>query len=357
MKYSVDDIRRFSARQGNYSHQHRRAFTRAVAAMAFAGCRGSAAQEVLKGLWRDDDQAGLILRAVSDPLETSSFPAIQTNVVLPMLAPAAASTKLLGMGAQLNLEGIATVRLPYVGGAGRPASPAFVGEGAPAPAVNLLTRGAILGPACKIVILSGISAELQAASAETAEEIVSRALVISCEQAIDAALFSSAPATAIQPAGLLHGITPMTSTGGTGASGMADDLALLAEAIGANGISTDDLVFIATPILATKVRVLAGPKFQDAVMSSAMLSAGTVIGIVPRGLAVGYVGAVEVETSNAATIHFEDTAPLPIVDSSGTLAAPTSSAFQQNLIILKIRARCAWCVQPGAVAVVEAADW
>jgi hypothetical protein len=59
-----------------------------------------------------------------------------------------------------------------------------------------------------------------------------------------------------------------------------------------------------------------------------------------RGLAVGYVGSVELETSMAGTVHFEDTAPLPI---SG--AAPVQSAFQQNFIVLKIRAWSAWCVQ------------
>jgi hypothetical protein len=116
-------------------------------------------------------------------------------------------------------------------------------------------------------------------------------------------------------------------------------------------------VVVTTPELATKLRILASPKFENTVLSSAMLAGGTVISIVPRGLGVGYVGAVAVETSSAAAIHFEDATPLPIVGPSGALAVPTQSAFQQNLILLKIRARCAWCVQPGAIAVVNGADW
>jgi hypothetical protein len=111
------------------------------------------------------------------------------------------------------------------------------------------------------------------------------------------------------------------------------------------------VVVVTTPNLALRLRVLASPKFTNLVLSSAYLAQGTVIAIVPRGLAAGYAGNVEVETSNAAAIHF-DTAPLPIstTGSPSTVAAPVESAFQQRLIILKIRARCAWCVQPGAVA-------
>ena len=75
----------------------------------------------------------------------------------------------------------------------------------------------------------------------------------------------------------------------------------------------------------------------------------------PRGFATGYSGAVQVEVSNAAAVHYEDVTPLPIVD--GTPAVPGRSAFQQDLIVLKLRARAAWCVQPGAIAVIENAKW
>ena len=88
-----------------------------------------------------------------------------------------------------------------------------------------------------------------------------------------------------------------------------------------------------------------------------MLPAGTVIGIAPRGLAVGYTGNVEVEANSGGSVHMESVTPLPIVDDTGTLAAPTVSPFQQNLIFLKVKARCSWTLQPGAVAVVTGADW
>jgi hypothetical protein len=53
----------------------------------------------------------------------------------------------------------------------------------------------------------------------------------------------------------------------------------------------------------------------------------------------------------------ESATPLPIVSDTGTIASPTLNAFQQGLIILKIRGWCAWAIQPGAVAVISGADW
>jgi hypothetical protein len=87
--------------------------------------------------------------------------------VLPQLAPDCASSKLLALGAQIDLTGINSVRLPYLGYTGRPAAPMFVAEGQPAPVPNLATSAAVLGPVCKVLILAGISGELQSASAET----------------------------------------------------------------------------------------------------------------------------------------------------------------------------------------------
>ena len=64
-----------------------------------------------------------------------------------------------------------------------------------------------------------------------------RALAISAEEGMDAALFSANAERADLPAGILQGVTPIASTGATGVEGAADDLSLLAAALGANGIA------------------------------------------------------------------------------------------------------------------------
>jgi hypothetical protein len=104
-----------------------------------------------------------------------------------------------------------------------------------------------------------------------------------------------------------------------------------------------------------RARFFGGVHYDDKVFSSAYLPDGTLIGIVPAGLASGYQGQVDLETSLAATIVTDDSATPPQIGTPGTppvVGAPTLSAFQAYLIVVKVRARMAWAVQPGAVALV-----
>jgi hypothetical protein len=54
-------------------------------------------------------------------------------------------------------------------------------------------------------------------------------------------------------------------------------------------------------------------------------------------------------------VHFEDTSPKHIVD--GTPANPVKSAFQTDIVSIKVRANAAWCVAPGGAAVIEGVNW
>jgi hypothetical protein len=94
-------------------------------------------------------------------------------------------------------------------------------------------------------------------------------------------------------------------------------------------------------------------------MSSAAIPDGEIIAIVPQGLATGYAGEVQVETSIAAALHFESATPLPIgtVGTPNVVAAPVHSAFQEYLILVKVRGRMAWAVQPNAVAYMTGVAW
>jgi hypothetical protein len=267
----------------------------------------------------------------------------------------------LAKGRQFNLDGINSFKLPWIGYTGRPANPMFVAEGQPAPVPQLATSAAILGPVCKVMILAGVSGELQSGSAETAERVIAEALAISVEQAQDAKLFSTdAAVSGTSPAGILNGLTPLTSTGATGgAAAVADDLGLLAKTISQHGIGIDDLIFITTASIATKIRTLAGPFFQDVVLSSAAIPDGEIIAIIPQGLATGYAGEVQIETSIVAPLHFESATPLPIgtVGTPNVVAAPVRSAFQEYLVLVKLRGRMAWAVQPNAVAFMTGVAW
>ena len=55
------------------------------------------------------------------PTSTADYPQLQATAVLPMLAPASASARLLAAASSLDLAGVATIKLPFIGASGRPA--------------------------------------------------------------------------------------------------------------------------------------------------------------------------------------------------------------------------------------------
>jgi hypothetical protein len=135
---------------------------------------------------------------------------------------------------------------------------------------------------------------------------------------------------------------------------------------GSGGVSPDNAIFITTPALATKMRTLVGPKFNHQIISSSYLTAagaglGTapIIALEPSGLATGYSGAVQIEVSEAAVIHEEDTNPqnIGIVGTPNIVSAPSRSVFQTACLAIRLRGRCAWTVQSNAVSYIAAATW
>jgi hypothetical protein len=83
----------------------------------------------------------------------------------------------------------------------------------------------------------------------------------------------------------------------------------------------------------------------------------TVCAFASAAIATGYRDAPEIETSREALLHFEDTTPAAIIGSTGALAVPTRSAFQTDVIAIKVRGRVAWAVAPDGAQVVENVNW
>ena len=340
------------------ARDERRSFVRACTAMVLGGRDTVSPDRVLARMFPNDAGALRVLKAAQSPTTTGDYPQSQVMRVLPQLAPQSASARLLALATTVNLAGVTTIRVPFIGAAGRPPLP-FVAEGGLMPMVNLMTSAVTCGPAKKLLIGASLTQEVQNASGETAATIISSALAISAEQTLDSLLFSAAAATAAAPAGLLNGLTPITSAGTKAAEGIADDLALLAAAIAANGIGVDDMIVVTTPALAMKLRVLASLKFSNEVLSSSAVPAGTVIAIVPAGLVTAYDGSVSVEITDQPAVHMEGAAPLDIgtPGTPPTVAAPVKSMFQAQSLALKLRGWCAWVVHPGAIAQVTGAAW
>jgi hypothetical protein len=152
-------------------------------------------------------------------------------------------------------------------------------------------------------------------------------------------------------------VTP-TSAATAGTEAMAEDLGALVKAIGDAGIDPSDTVFIAGPREAMILKTKSGPNFDNQVLTSIGLPAKQVIAVAPAGLASGYQGPPEIDTSKEAVLHFEGQSPADIVTVSPTVvAAPTKSTFQSYLLAVRVRARCAWAAAPGSVQVISAVNW
>jgi hypothetical protein len=341
----------------------RRAISRSAYALLISKVPGRIGypDEILRKHWKDDDESARVLRAVSSPTDTASFWSATPNRVLPALAPASAASKLMQLGHTISLDGLHSVKIPMIPASGRPSAPMWVAEGSPGPVYNMITSSQTLGPTKKLLIFAMLSEELEAASAGTATLIIQEALAIATTQQLDASLFSNSAPTTAAPAGLLYNVTPLTPTstaGATSADKMATDIAALTGVMSNAGIDPSNVILICNAAQATKIEILASPKFQEKVFTSVAVPAGTIIAVEPSGFWTAY-GAeqVTVEASRGALLHAEDTTPAPIVGTGGQVAAPTRSLYQTGALGLKVRGKATWQVWPGAVQYMSGVNW
>lgn len=332
----------------------RRSWHRAIAAHCLAVSRRADPARILKSAWPNDARAQMIARGAVTPTTTAGVWTYDPVIAYRSLAPSSAALRLFELGLALNLVGASTIRIPST--APLPVQPVFVGEGLPTPNVQWSFSSTVLGPARKILMMAAVTGELNDATPETAVAVIGRVLADVANRDIDATAFGTAAADAVKPAGLLHGLTPLTAAT-AGPDAMAEDLGALAGAIGAAGIDASNVVYVAGPREATIIKVKASIKFDNSVLTTLGLPAKTVACFAPAGVASGYQDAPAIETSNEAVFHLEDTTPADIASAGGVLADPVKSMFQTDLIAIRVRANCAWVCATGAAQVISAVNW
>jgi hypothetical protein len=336
----------------------RKTFARACTALAYTSMRPHEhLDEILDQHWRGDDAVARMTKAISNPTDSTNWYQVQPGVLLPSLIPGSAAGQILEFSRSVSLAGVNTIKLPYIGFSGRLTLP-WVAEGQPGPVSMMTTSSLTLGPVKKLLLFTAITRELETATPESASQIISEALRIAATHSMDAWLFSTNASSSAAPPGLLNGLTPVTSSAANGQLGVAEDIAKLASTIEAAGINPDNMILVTNASNAFRIRVLASPKLTNLVLTSPSIPAGNMIAIVPEGIATGYgADAISVETSIQSTLHYEDTTPLPLVSSGGTVAVPQKSAYQQDFISFRVRGRMTTAVHPGAVQYMTGINW
>jgi hypothetical protein len=332
-----------------------RSWHRCLAARALAILKRGDAARLCKAAWPNDPRAAeLLQKTAQTPTSRTDFPVYAITESFRSLAPGSSALRLLDRGRILDMSGITTITVPDV--ASLPPQAVFVGENAPAAVVVLPLGGAVLGPTRKIQIEAALSNELNDATPDTAAAVIGRVLADVTNRSIDAVAFGTAASDSTKPAGLLYNVAPVTAAAAS-VDAMADDLAALVGAIGAAGVDTNNCVFIAGPRESAFMKTKVGPRFDYAIFPTMGLPSKTVACFAGDALMSGYEGGIEVEIGRHTSVHYESSTPQPIVGTGGVVAAPVKSAFQSNLLVIKVRSLGAWAIAPGGAAVVNSINW
>jgi hypothetical protein len=334
-------------------------YFRGATALAIAHVAGdNTIDETVTRLWPKADHTA-ITRAATAPASTtgwgSGLAATGIGPFLHSLRPRSAAARLFDEAVRINMSGVSVVNLPR--NATNFPEPSFTAEGEPIRAVQGDFTAAQLGPPKKMAYITGLTESLQDLAAEDATLVIRESMEDASARALDAAVFSTAAASAARPAGLLAGLTPITATSGGGVAAMSTDVKNLIGALADAGGGTSVMLF-ANPRQAVMIQLLAGASFNIEIVPTAAVAAGTVVAVEVDAIASGFSGLPQVDISKEAVIHWENSAPLNIGTAGPTVAAPTRSGWQQNLLALRLILRCAWTVRtPGAVAVINSTTW
>lgn len=333
-----------------------------LAATALSANRHESAEAIVEREWPRDAEALRYTRAAVSPTSTATTALSPTRLgnILLDLSPQSAAARLFARCVQVDFTGVQQVNFPY------PTlvpTAIFIAEGAPMPMADATLGIATVGPVKKILLGAAVTGELADYSVGMAATIIGRVLSNQVARNLDSYVFDAVAADSTRPAGLLNGVTPITGTaaGSDSYAALIKDLGNMAGAIADAGGAADNIVFIVSAEKVPALQVLAGPSFADRIFGNASLAVGTIIGLDPNGIATGYGGLPQVETSKEATAHFEETTPLPIAtgaQGSGVLATPVRSAWQTNTELIRVRMKAAWAaLYPGAVQVINSVNW
>jgi hypothetical protein len=212
-----------------------------------------------------------------------------------------------------------------------------------------------------MAVISEFTREMALHSTPAIEGVIRQAINDDTAVAIDTVLIDTVAADLIRPAGLRNGVSGLTpSTATTAFDKMISDIkALIAPIVAARG--GRDLVLLMNTAQSLSLSWVVTPNgefvFADVadgtlrnltVITSTTVPAGMLIMIDAAEFASVTGDAPEFDVSDVATIHEEDTAPLPIVtgaQGSGVVASPTRSLWQTASIGVRMMVDMNWTMR------------
>jgi HK97 family phage prohead protease len=334
-------------------------------------------EEVLRTYYAGDEGTGIILRAAIAPAQTTvaGWAAELVNIAvadfLNQLPIIAMYPRIAAKGPRFTFGQYGVIKIPA-----RSATPtingSFIGEGQPIPVRKLGLSSISMTPK-KMGVISEFTREMALHSIPSIEGVVRQAINDDTAVAIDTVLIDANPATTIRPAGLLNGISGLTPSAATTRIDkiIADISALMAPIIAARG--GRDLVLLCNPAQKLSMSWAVTPMgqfiFQDGelanrgltVVSSTSMPATQLVMIDAADFASVTGDSPQFDVSDVATIHEEDTAPLPLVtgaQGSGVVASPMRSLWQTASIGIRMMLDMNWTMRrAGMVSWMTGVTW
>jgi hypothetical protein len=313
---------------------------------------------VAKQRWPDDRVAAdIATRAAVTPTSTTTANVPISNVISDLIAllgpKSGAAAELFSRALQLEFNTAASIMVPNV--TPSVTGVTFIAQGSPFPVRQLaFSAGPVIAPQ-KMVLGAGLTREMTESS--NGEKMIEAVLRENIALALDTLLLDTVQGTTTRPQGLRYNVNALSATAGGGVGALIADLAQLVDAVSAIGT---DVMFLANPREAIKVRAHL-PLLGSPVIATSGLATGVLMSVVPRALAViGSDQPIRVETSTETAVHYEDTSPQPIstVGTPNQIAAPVLSAFQMDHTVIKLVADITWSMRTtGAVAWTSSVSW
>jgi HK97 family phage major capsid protein/HK97 family phage prohead protease len=333
--------------------------------------------------WSDDRRVRAclewVMRASTNPATTTTatwaqeLVAVQYADLISALTIASVYGPLTAEGARYTLGRFGTISIPVEQTTPTIAG-SFVAEGAPIP-VRQGAFGTITIGLKKMAVITSFTRELLEHSTPNIDtqlrDMISRHTAV----AIDTVLLDANPATAVRPPGLRNGVAGQTPTTGGGFNALVTDLTnLLNVLITANSLRNP--IWIMNPLQAAKIgltqstagtgvfpfraEIETGRLLTYRVITSPTVPAGEVIFLDAADFASLSGDDARFELSDQATLHMEDTTPLPIstTGAPNTVAAPVRSMFQTDSIALRMVMPMNWMMRRvGLVSWVAGVTW
>ena len=356
---------------------------RALACMA----KSQAAREpdlgkALRELYHGDEMTNVVLRAAVNPANTTvatwAAELISTVNVgfLDRLIPNSIYQQLAPMGARYTFGNAGVLKIPV-----RANTPTlagnWVGEGAAKPVRRASFSTVSLTPT-KLAVISTFTEEMATYGSPAIEGIIRQAMADDTSIALDSYLIDNVAGSATRPAGLLNAaawgtgtLTPSAATPATAAM-VADLKAIVAAFTAINGgrkiaILLNPAQALALGFAQTTTgdflftdRAQAGSKFGVSFIVSNTVPAARVIGVDAEDFASATGDTPRFAVSTDATLHEEDTVPLPLsaTGSPNTVAAPMRSLFQTDAVAIRMSLYVSWAMRrAGMVQTMSPVIW